>query len=257
MIGIETALQMNNQHLFDLLVLPAGIDKDDVEDNIMLQGSEFEVVYPEPSLFRSAIGLWGRKYYRTFDKWIKALNLEYNPLENYDRQESWGDHKERGADNTRTFNNQDKETLNTENKRTLDTEDEETRNTSDETTYDKTTTTTDDVSAFDSSSYQPSTKETLEEDGTVTIAGTGTDTFAHTGTDTMNNTGTDTMDHTGTIKDETGEEETATHNGRVHGNIGVTTSQQMLQSELDVARFNIVQQITDLFLQEFCIMIYD
>ena len=73
----------------------------------------------------------------------------------------------------------------------------------------------------------------------------------------MSNTGTDTMDHTGTIKDETGEEETATHNGRVHGNIGVTTSQQMLQSEIDVARFNIVQQITDLFLQEFCIMIYD
>ena len=43
---------------------------------------------------------------------------------------------------------------------------------------------------------------------------------------------------------------------RKHGNIGVTTSQQMLQSELDIARFNIVQQITDLFLQEFCIMIY-
>ena len=257
MIGIEAALQTNNQHLFDLLVLPPGIDKDDVEDNIMLQGSEFEVVYSEPSLFRSAICVWGRKYYHTFDKWINALNLEYNPLENYDRIEAWGDHKERGADNTRTFNNQDKETLDTENKRTLDTEDEETRNTSDETTYDKTTTTTDDVSAFDSSSYQPSTKETLEEDGTVTIAGTGTDTFAHTGTDTMNNTGTDTMEHTGTIKDETGEEETTTHNGHVHGNIGVTTSQQMLQSELDIARFNIVQQITDLFLQEFCIMIYD
>ena len=87
----------------------------------------------------------------------------------------------------------------------------------------------------------------------------------NTGTDTVEHTGTDTVDYSGTIKDEYGEgysskdtdDTTVTHAGRIHGNVGVTTSQQMLQSELDIARFNIVQQITDLFMTEFLIMVYD
>ena len=40
------------------------------------------------------------------------------------------------------------------------------------------------------------------------------------------------------------------------GNIGVTTSQMMLQSELDIARWNLYEHIADLFCQEFCIMVY-
>ena len=47
-----------------------------------------------------------------------------------------------------------------------------------------------------------------------------------------------------------------THAGRVHGNIGVTTSQQMLQAELDLGYWNIIAKITDLFIENF-IIIYD
>lgn len=43
---------------------------------------------------------------------------------------------------------------------------------------------------------------------------------------------------------------------RLHGNIGVTTSQQMLQAEYDIAKWNLYDQITDLFMQEFIIMVY-
>lgn len=46
------------------------------------------------------------------------------------------------------------------------------------------------------------------------------------------------------------------HEGNVYGNIGVTTSQQMLEAEYDVARFNIYEQIADLFIKEFCICVY-
>lgn len=44
--------------------------------------------------------------------------------------------------------------------------------------------------------------------------------------------------------------------GRAWGNIGVTTSQQMLESELSISAWNLYEQITDLFVQEFCIMVY-
>ena len=88
------------------------------------------------------------------------------------------------------------------------------------------------VSAFDSSAYQP-------KDKTV---------------DTPNTT------QTNDLKDSTDltqtNDLTNTHDGRIHGNIGVTTSQAMLQSELDISLLNFINHITDLFIEEFCIMVY-
>lgn len=233
MLGLEMALSPEGKSIFDLLSLPEGIDKDTVTDNIILEGGDFEVLYADPYMFRMAVGTWSQKHLRTFEKWINALNIEYEPLENYDRIEDYTDTFNKGekttAGNTRTLNNEDKETLNTENKRTLNTEQTDERS----------------VSAFDSGSYQAADKDVIK----------------NTGTDTMSNTGTDTVNHTGTIKDEGSGSLTTNskdiHSGRIHGNIGVTTSQQMLQSEIDIARFNLVQQITDLFLTEFTLMIYD
>ena len=233
-------MHLNNDDLFSLLALPEGIDKDTLVENILLRGGEFEVVYSDPNFMQYAIGSWSRKWYRTMEKWITALNLEYNPLENYDRMEDWTDTGNKGNNLTRTLNNKDKRTLNTEDK--------ETRNTTDTTTYNSTMTDTKEVSAFDSSQYQPSEKDTGAHTGNDTIKGTGTDTFNHTGTDTM--------DHSGTITDKGIENTKDTHAGRIHGNIGVTTSQQMLEAELDIAKWNIYEQITDLFLTEFIIPVY-
>lgn len=89
-------------------------------------------------------------------------------------------------------------------------------------------TVTTDVSAYDSSSYQPKDKVTSSE----TIDN-----------DTTENN-TSTLDNEGV------------HTGRIHGNVGVTTSQQMLEAELDLGYWNIYSRITDMFLKEFCIMIY-
>lgn len=46
------------------------------------------------------------------------------------------------------------------------------------------------------------------------------------------------------------------HSGCVHGNIGVTTSQQMLMSERDVANFSIYDVIAQDFAREFCMFVY-
>lgn len=48
------------------------------------------------------------------------------------------------------------------------------------------------------------------------------------------------------------------YESRIHGNIGVTTSQQMLQSELDlIPRLDLLAFIADDFHQEFCLMMYN
>ena len=46
------------------------------------------------------------------------------------------------------------------------------------------------------------------------------------------------------------------HSGRTHGNIGVTTSQQMIEAERKVSEFNIIDYIAQSFKRRFCIMVY-
>ena len=84
-------------------------------------------------------------------------------------------------------------------------------------------------SAFDSSTYQP--YDRVETNGT---------------------SDTDSTDNTDTSMTSNG-----VHDGRVHGNIGVTTSQQMLNQELDLGYWNLYERITDLFLREFTIPVYE
>lgn len=49
----------------------------------------------------------------------------------------------------------------------------------------------------------------------------------------------------------------SSHTGRTHGNIGVTTSQQMLEQELDVApKLNVYNYIIDSFRKRFCLLVY-
>ena len=83
-------------------------------------------------------------------------------------------------------------------------------------------------SAYDQSTYSP--YEKTINDGTV---------------------GTTTSDTTGTTMSNDSE-----HNGRVHGNIGVTSSQQLWLSEAELGYWNIYEKITELFLQEFVIPVY-
>lgn len=94
-------------------------------------------------------------------------------------------------------------------------------------------TTTEDTSELTKSAYDQSTYSPYEKtinDGTV---------------------GTTTSDTTGTTMSNDSE-----HNGRVHGNIGVTSSQQLWLAEADLGYWNIYQKITELFLQEFVIPVY-
>jgi len=223
--GQEIWLKRNNQSVFDLLNLPSGINKDDVCDNIMLECGEFETVYSDPHFMRAAVGTWSNKHYRTFYKWIEALNLEYNPLENYDRIEDWTD----TGNKTNSVDFTDDTTTKTTGKTTSEGDSEQNGDTEDL------------VSAFDSSSYQESQKHVIDTD--------------EKHSDEVNSE--TTLENDSKQNTEGSEDSENVHTGRIHGNIGVTTSQQMLQSEIDIARFNIIQEITNLFATELCILVYE
>ena len=190
--GANKYLLNQNRSIFERLTLPPGIDKDLFIDRLILRSGEFEILYSDLDFLVEAIGVWGKAWEKTFTKWVKALSIEYNPLENYDRIEDWT--------TTDEYENHSKD-----------------RGFSDNTTQN-------DVSAFDSSGYQPNSK--------------------------------DSTHYAPNLDNDANGKNTNTREGRAHGNIGVTTSQQMLSSKLSIAEWNLYDHMADLFIKEFCICVY-
>lgn len=195
-LGLYRYGEYNQQDLFQNMKIPAGIDRQDLIDNILEQGAAFEILYPDFEYLQFSIGAWSKRWYRTMEKWLKALTVSYDPLNNYDRHEEWTDN--------------DNVSGKTETEAGI-------RTTGDDELS---------VVAYNSDEYH--NKEKSESSGTSNSNGSST-----TNTDAESK-----------------------HSGHLWGNIGVTTSQEMLREELDVQKFNLIQQITDLFLTEFCIMVY-
>ena len=46
------------------------------------------------------------------------------------------------------------------------------------------------------------------------------------------------------------------HTGRIHGNIGVTTTQAMIKEQRDVVQFSVIEYIVNDFKHDFCLMVY-
>ena len=199
--------------IFDNLSLPEGLDKDTLIDNILLRSGEFEVIYPDTDFMKFSIGAWSRKWNATIVRWVTALSLEYNPLENYDRYEHWTDNRDIAGSSSGS----------------------ESGSSSGSTGGTTGSTTTNKVSAYDAGD-----------------ALTTHDQSETNGSDSTSNSGEYGSEHS----DEHSTDDDLEHDGRIHGNIGVTTSQQMLLSELDLGYWNIYEKITDLFLTEFVIPIY-
>lgn len=153
MVGLMNYCEANNINLWASLDLPAGMNDQDFINAVVLRGGEFEVLYPDPDYFAGAIGAWSQMRKHTFERWVKALAIDYEPLENYNRQESWSDNKSTQREENGTT--VDSRTNSNENK----------------------------VSAFDSSAYQPKEMDTGTSAGLSNSqsTGKGTEGSMHTG----------------------------------------------------------------------------
>ena len=231
LLGIERFLEPDRS-VFERLDIPEGIDKNTLISAIFFRCQEFELLYSDPYFMVDAVYYWSRKNYRTFEKWVKALNIEYDPLFNYDRSEEYtdthsGNFSKNGSGNNSGSNTQTNNLTRTDNL----------ANSSN-------VTNTHGTKAYNDPAFVDNERDVSNQTGTntgtVTDTGTVSDQYSNTGSNSES--GTDGY--------------TNIHRARLFGNIGVTTSQQMLQSELDIARWNMYEHIADLFCNEFCIMVY-
>lgn len=185
--------------LFDKLRLPDGVDKTAFTNTLLLDYGMLGVIYPDFYFMRdTAIPAWCDKWQESLRQTWNALNADYNPIENYDRQEHWTD----SPDITRSESGNNESTM----------------------TGNEMSNAYGDVSAYNSSDYQA--QDRTRSDSSNTSNG-------------KNN-----------YNSSNREIGTTTHDGRIHGNIGVTTSQQMIESELKLRKQPFYGYAASLFMQD-------
>lgn len=286
--GMYKWMQDHNDDLFDNLDLPTGMDASILIGRILFKGAEFGVVYGDPGFMQGMIGVWSDTHYSTFERWVRVMSQEYDPLENYNRHEEWsdaatdsrtgketrsgaqtktGEESRTGTDSRTESDARAANTLTSESgSNSSDTSVRSATNGQENSTTENT------VSAYDASAYQPADKSAVAGFKQDTAA-TDTDTSSSSSVSTQADE-TERTEHTGSgstsdsstsseaarseeaaATEETGNRQ-AVHSGHLFGNIGVTTSQQMVLEEVNVARFNIYDEAADMFLNEFCIYVY-
>lgn len=80
-----------DQTLFDLMEIPAALDRDTLIQNILAETAELEVLYPNPVVFKNLLGVWSRKQLDVWNRLYETTQYEYNPIENYNRYETGSD----------------------------------------------------------------------------------------------------------------------------------------------------------------------
>jgi len=217
--------------LFDDLTFPEDApDKDTViVPEILKECAEMELQYPDADYMKAQFSIFSAKYYDEIERFIRAANAEYNPIENYDRHES---RSRTGAhSDTHTEHNTGEGTSN---------------------------------SAQVENEHSDSTGNS---NSTHNVAGYNANTLVAANQDVGTESNSENRGATSNAKNTTNTEENKSltmqgnenevEQSHIHGNIGVTTAQQMISAELDLLpRINVVNFIVSLFKQEFCILTY-
>ena len=154
--------------LFDGVVLPDGMNKTLMINQIIRQSGDLFPYYQVPPQVKTAITEWFTRRKDNFAKLWQGFTAEYNPIENYDRQED----STETPNITHTLSNSGQDASTNEA----------------------------DVQGYNGTDYVPNSR--TKSSGTSSTNGTDT------------------------------ESGTRTYTSRIHGNIGVTTSAQMLEGEL-------------------------
>lgn len=233
-------LYQREPKLFDELVLPGNMKKDVLIDNILYEAASLEAYYPDPNFMKFMIGRWSFMNQSVWQKLYDTTVLEYNPIFNYDRTEEW-------TENEKMLDGRTAASTETETRNLKTGETSRTDSNGDVTTT-GTMKTELNVSGYNEVTFTPS-EETIETPDTMTSNNVIVD-----GTRDATNTGTVSIDKKDTESLDRKRDNLRT--GRAFGNIGVTTTQQMIQQERETVMFNMYKVITDSFVDRFCLMVY-
>lgn len=207
--------------IFDGLYLPSGMDKATFIDELLMETAELEVIYPDADFMKGAISRWSTTMQGVWNKLYATTVLEYNPIWNKDGKitEIEGIHKQSEGSRDNTGKEQNNGVATTE--------------------ADGGSTSEHKVAAFnEQSDYSNSTYD--ENDSTTKGRTLSAQSVANENNEEYSD------------KDDT----ERTYQRIEQGNIGVTTTQQMITEEREVALYNLYAEIIKQFKRRFCLLVY-
>ena len=214
--GDTTALLTYYSDMFDDMVLPDGITRDSVINCILEMHGHATLYHPDPFFMRRAIKAWSERRCPIWVKLLATTQYTYNPIYNYDRHE--------------TITETTMEKRETSNDTSLSVSG------SDSGTVTPNTQTEHKVSAENSGEYQPESMDS-ETGSTVSEA-------------------SNTQESTGQNNTDESINRTWTRSNVTEGNIGVTTTQQMLEAEREIVNYSVIEVIANDYHEHFCLDIY-
>lgn len=236
------------------------IDPSTVVENLLVECSEFEILYADFNALKRIIKIWSAKEKPVWQKMFNTTCYKYNPIWNKDGKTTWTERQSgtgtKTETETGTKSGSGNDTITDDYTSTSDTTNKTTgtgsgsRNGTDETTGK--------VSAYNSTDFQ--NREQSNSTNTETNSTESTENF--TGKGTVTNKGTkenvSTTSETNNVSRETNDSNTGetTHEQTDTGNIGVTMTQQMITAERKTAMFNVIDFIINDFKERFCLRIY-
>lgn len=239
--------------LFNDMQIPAGVDKDLVVSAILEETSDFPVLITDLETLRFSIEQWSRHRVDIWAKMLETTRYEYNPIENYDRTETENSKTTHtGSGTVKGDGGEEKVVASDSNNRTDNHTQKRTGN--DSQSHGGNDVQKESVAAFNSAGMTDHTTSRTDYNTTNRTDYDITDTYNGTIGDSGSSTSTRTNKH--------GETETRnfsddyTKDIRIHGNIGVMTTQQMIQQERDIIDYDIIDIIVKEYKKKFCILIY-
>lgn len=212
------ALYNYDSSVLDDLALPPELEasRETIVNNLLLESAELEILFPDPVTLKTSVKFWSRKSLPVWQELYDTTQYEYNPIWNKD-----GTYR-----------------------------DLETRNLA------GTSSNTETRNLAGGSQDSGTGSGTTEYD----VFGYNSETAAHesktTDSNTYSRTGSSTQ--TGTIADQGASSDTGTilHERTEQGNIGITSTQELIEKQRAVVEFNIMDRIIKDFIERFCLLVY-
>ena len=234
--------------IFDTMELPAGLDRDTVISAILLDSMDFEVLYPDPEYMKYALANYSKRRIDVWNKLYSTTKLEYNPIWNKDGTVTETEKiNSNGNKNLKGHENGSKSTRGSENGnsqasgQTTTSQSEENSNTNNHFVY-----------GFNEST---GAQDSRSED-TGNSSGSGKQTDSSTGSHTTSSTSAEDHAIESTNSEDHADSSDRTTTRTEQGNIGVTTTQQMIKEEREVDEFSIIDYIAKDILHKMCILVY-
>lgn len=209
--------------------IPAPLDPEMVRSSIVMRCGLLDPAYSEPSIMHQLTNLWFHTNAWNFQHLVNIILAEYSPIENTDRY----------SDHTTTSSGTGSRTVD------LFRDNEDVHSGTDRRDIERsgTDSTENTVSAYNAAAYQADHKEDLTHGEIVS------DDFQHGHIIT-----TEGHDRTEASDNSSNTDSYTEH---THGNIGVTTNQEMIDQELALLqKFNVYDWIASKYERDLCLQIY-